>query len=314
MGSPSTSSTCAPATCSPSTRGQTGTWSASGKWGDSRGGPAESSDGKGAAAHLQMRMLTRQSIITALGALSTHGFIRAASLGGSDATGRADELSDVDLVLFVTPGHVEQTAQAVDELLRTLSPINIHWRLPMPTWHGFHQAFYQLVDAPEHLMIDWLVVEVDQPHPWFEVERHGVAKPLFDKDGLLRQTHVDRAAIDAAIRKRVDEIRKKCALFRHMGAKNATRGLPIDACHFYHSLALRPLIDMLRITHAPDRHDYGLRYLRDDLPAQEYQTVKRLCYPHSAADIPAFTAEITQMMEALFARWDAAHPSVAAAV
>jgi hypothetical protein len=254
-------------------------------------------------------MLTRQSIISALAALQQQEFVRAASLGGSDATRRADDLSDVDLFLIVLPGAIEKTAQAVDDLLRALSPVSVHWRLPMPTWHGFNQAFYQLKDAPEHLMVDWVIIEVGTPHPWLEVERHGTHKVLFDKDNLLIPVHVDRAAVDAAIRKRVEEIRKKFTLFRHMGAKNAQRGLPVDACHFYHSLALRPLIDMLRITHAPDRHDYGLRYLKSDLPAREYEMIQRLCYPTSERDIPAFTAEITGRMEELFARWDAAHPT-----
>lgn len=255
-------------------------------------------------------MLTRQAITAALSTLKSHDFIRAATLAGSDATGRADDLSDIDLVLFVTRGGIEPAAQAIDALLRTLSPINLSWRLPMPTWHGFNQAFYQLKDAPEHLMIDWVIIEVGEgapPHPFFEVERHGTHKALFDKDALVTATHTDHAAIDTAIRKRVEEIRNRFTLFRHMGAKNATRNLPIDACHFYHSLALRPLIDMLRITHAPDRHDFGLRYLKDDLPLAEYETIQRLCYPRSAADIPPFTAEITQLMDELLARWDAQH-------
>ena len=256
-------------------------------------------------------MLTRNQIVQALAAgLQTHDFIRAASLGGSDATGRADDLSDIDLFLFVSPGGVEQAAQAVDGLLRALSPISMHWRLPMPTWHGFHQAFYQLKDAPEHLMVDWLIVEVGQSHPWLEVERHGTHKTLFDKDDLLVPVHVDHTAIDVAIRKRVEEIRKRFTLFRHMGAKNAHRGLPVDACHFYHSLALRPLVDMLRIVHAPDRHDYGLRYLRDDLPTREYETIKRLCYPRNETDIPLFTAEIARMMEVLLTDWDAAQARI----
>ncbi|MFT3683730.1 MAG: hypothetical protein QM783_02190 [Phycisphaerales bacterium] len=186
--------------------------------------------------------------------------------------------------------------------------MNIHWRLPMPTWHGFNQAFYQLADAPEYLMVDWLMVEVGQMHPWLEVERHGTPTTLFDKDGLVKPVHVDRAAIDLAVRKKVEEIRVKSRLLRHLPVKLATpRELPADAAYFYHALVVRPLVDMLRITHAPDRHDYGLRYLKDDLPAREYETVVRLCYPRSAADIPSFTAEATRLTDDLIASWSARH-------
>lgn len=258
-------------------------------------------------------MLTRHQITTALAAaLQPRDFVRAAFLGGSEATGRSDDLSDIDLYLLVSPGQIEPAAQAIDDALRSLSPINIHWRLPMPTWHGYNQAFYQLKDAPEHLMVDWLIIETGEgakPHPWLEVERHGTPTVLFDKDGLVKPAHIDRAAIDAAIRKRVEEIRVRSPLFRHLPVKLAhPRNLPADAAYFYHQLVLRPLVDMLRITHAPDRHDYGFRYLKDDLPPAEYQTVCRLCYPHSAADIPAFTTEATRMTDDLIARWDAAHP------
>ncbi|HYD00850.1 MAG TPA: nucleotidyltransferase domain-containing protein [Phycisphaerales bacterium] len=252
-------------------------------------------------------MLTRRQITAALvAALQPLDAVRAATLAGSDATGRADDLSDIDIVVFVAPGHVEAAADAIDAALRALSPVRVHIRLPMPTWHGFNQAFYQLKDAPEHLMIDCVIIETGTPHPWFEVERHGTHKVLFDKDRLVKPVHVDRPAIEAAIRKRVDEIRLRSPLFRHLPVKLAgPRSLPADAAYFYHAMILRPLVDMLRITHAPDRHDFGFRYLKDDLPPAEYQAVVRLCYPRSAADIAGFTAEATRLTDELIARWDA---------
>jgi hypothetical protein len=138
-----------------------------------------------------------------------------------------------------------------------------------------------------------------------EVERHGTPTTLFDKDGLIAPAHVDRAAIDEAIRRKVEEIRVKSRLLRHLPVKLATpRELPADAAYFYQALIMRPLVDMLRITYAPDRHDYGFRYLKDDLPADEYERVVRLCYPQSAADIPAFAAEATRRTDELIAAWD----------
>lgn len=250
-------------------------------------------------------MITRQTIISALAALRSNDFIRAASLGGSDANARADEKSDADLFLMVTPGSVEPAAGAVESALRELSPISIVYRLPVPTWHGFHQAFYQLRDAPEYLMIDWVIIEVGTPHPWLEVERHGTHRVLFDKDSLLRPAHVDRAAIARTIERRVAELRTKFALFRHMPPKQVERGLPADASHFYQSLVLRPLVDMLRMSHCPDRHDFGFRYLKDDLPPREYNAVCRFCYPAGPDDIARFTKEINAMMTDLLERWDA---------
>lgn len=252
-------------------------------------------------------MLNRPQIIAALRSrLEPLAFIRAAWLGGSDATGRADDLSDVDLCLIVADGSVEPAAAAVHETLESLSAISIHYRLPMPTWHGFHQAFYQLVDAPEHLMIDWVIIESSTKHPWLEVERHGTPTILFDKDGLIAPDHIDRGAIDAAIERKVADLRLKFPLFRHLPVKLAARGLPVDAAHFYHNLVLRPLIDLLRCVHCPDRWDFGPRYVRSDLPAEEYTALVRLAYPRALEDLPQLVAEASALFEQTLSKWDAA--------
>jgi hypothetical protein len=252
-------------------------------------------------------MITRADAIAGLGRLAAHDFFRGVCLGGADATGRADELSDVDVLALVSPGSLEAAASALEAAVRAVSPIAIASRLPMPTWHGFPQAFYQLAAAPEHLMIDCVFLEAGAAHPWFEVERHGTARVLFDKDGLVAPVHVDRAALSRVIAKRVAEIRTRFALFRHLGPKCAARGLPVDACSFYHALALRPLVDMLRITHCPDRHDLGPRYLRDDLPSREYEMVRRLGFARDAEDVGAFVREIEGEVAELLARWDSRH-------
>ncbi|MGE3107446.1 MAG: hypothetical protein AB7G11_00655 [Phycisphaerales bacterium] len=245
-------------------------------------------------------MLTRESIIAALTAsLQPDPLIRAAALGGSDATARADERSDIDLFLIVRPGAIEHAASRIDAALLSISPIRLRWRLPMPTWHGFHQAFYQLQHAPEWLMVDWVIIEQGTPHPWFEVERHGTMHALFDKDADVVIRHVDRAAIDAAVNKRLEESRVRFQLFRHLAPKQALRDRPIDAAHFYHSLVLRSLVDVLRCVHCPDRYDYGFRYLHDDLPREMYDAVCRLCYPAGPNAIEECVQEASRLMERL---------------
>ncbi|MFT3683729.1 MAG: nucleotidyltransferase domain-containing protein [Phycisphaerales bacterium] len=64
-------------------------------------------------------MLTRDPIIAALvAALEPLDAVRAAFIAGSAATGRLDELSDIDLFVFVAPGQVERAAKAIDDALR----------------------------------------------------------------------------------------------------------------------------------------------------------------------------------------------------
>lgn len=240
-------------------------------------------------------MLDRTTIIEELAhELPKHEVFRAAWLAGSDATGRTDELSDIDLMMIAEDGAVEDAFAIFLRIVSEISPIALDYRLPAPTWHGAEQVFLQLERTPDWLMIDAVVLERSKPHPWLEVERHGEAHVLFDKDGLVRPAHVDRAAIDRTIRENVERLRKRFALFHHLPVKLARRGLPVDAVHFYHALVLKPLVDLLRAVHCPERHDYGFRYLKDDLPKAEYEALCRLAYP-APSDIVLFVDEVKSM-------------------
>jgi predicted nucleotidyltransferase len=84
--------------------------------------------------------IPRSQIILALHeALEAMPEALAAYLGGSDASGRTDTWSDVDVVVVVEPGAVEAAFDAVHAALEGLSPIAHRWRLADPTWHGNSQ-------------------------------------------------------------------------------------------------------------------------------------------------------------------------------
>lgn len=228
--------------------------------------------------------VTKQSLLDRVApALRADDRVLAVWLGGSDATGRADESSDVDLCIISEDKAAASLRPFIEAAVASVSPIRIKFDLPEPTWHGFPQSFYQLENAPEYLMVDWIIVERSQHNPWMEVERHGVPRVLFDKVGVIREAHVDHAALRSAADKKIAELRLKFPLFRHLPVKLARRGLPVDALHFYNSLVLRSLIDLLRAVHCPDRFDFGPRYLKSDLPHQ-YDDLCRLSLVRSLDD------------------------------
>jgi predicted nucleotidyltransferase len=91
----------------------------------------------------------REQVIELLhGALLPLAWVNAAWLGGSNAFGRADELSDVDLQVDVDDGRVAATFGAVEAALAAASPIVARLVMPMPTWHGHAQRFYRVRDTP----------------------------------------------------------------------------------------------------------------------------------------------------------------------
>ena len=107
------------------------------------------------------------------GALLPLAWVNAAWLGGSDAFGRADELSDVDLQVDVDDGHVA-TFGAVEAALAAASPIVARLVMPMPAWHGHAQRFYQLRDTAEFTAVDVVVFQRSDPRRYYnQSERHG---------------------------------------------------------------------------------------------------------------------------------------------
>jgi predicted nucleotidyltransferase len=158
--------------------------------------------------------------------------VLAASLGGSDATSRADEFSDIDLCIISEDGAAASLRPFIEATVASITPIRIKYDLPEPTWHGFPQSFYQLENAPEYLMIDWIIVERSQHNAWMELERHGVPQILFDNAGVIHASHVAHAAHRTAAEKKIAELRWKFPLFRHLPVKLSKRGLPVDALHF----------------------------------------------------------------------------------
>ena len=60
----------------------------------------------------------------------------AAWLGGSDASGRVDALSDVDLQLVVEDEKVEEAFIAMEAMLGGSEGIEHLWRVAEPTWHA----------------------------------------------------------------------------------------------------------------------------------------------------------------------------------
>ena len=131
--------------------------------------------------------ITRAQIIAALhAALEARPEVLAASLGGSDATGRTDEFSDVDLVVVVQEGAVESAFSILHSALEGLSPITHRWRLADPTWPGNAQEFLSLRDADPAHFIDVVVLEPSGGERFLEVERHGTPIVLFDRVGVPR--------------------------------------------------------------------------------------------------------------------------------
>jgi predicted nucleotidyltransferase len=214
-------------------------------------------------------------------------------VGGSAATGGWDEWSDLDLDVLCTPG----TAVAVhDRLLERAGEafdVDHVWRLPPATWPDGRQSFVNLQHRPGALaeptrVIDLHVSDLSDEHRFVDVRRHGTPVVVHDPDGLLVLRHDDAASLEAAIAEAVDQARQRRATAEWLVNRAVARGQLPEATAMYQRFALEPLVRLLRVRHCPWRHDFGLRYLHTDLPADVADRVYALV--PGAAPLPELSA------------------------
>jgi hypothetical protein len=60
----------------------------------------------------------------------------------------------------------------------------------------------------------------------------------------------------------------------------------------YHKFLLMPLVEVLRARYCPLRQDYGMRYLRHDLPSEVVDELERLVLPASREELQAAISSV----------------------
>lgn len=231
--------------------------------------------------------VTRRLLIdTLVASLRPREDVHAAWLGGSDAFGAADDLSDVDLCVGVSDGASDAVLDAIEAALLTLSPIRARFDVPQPSWHGHAQRFYRLEDAPETLLLDVAAMERSSAGMRFdEREQHGEPVVLFDRLGIVRSRPLDVARNEELLRARRDVLLRREVIFGGFPLKEAARGRSLDALGFYHSMLLQPLVEALRMRWCPERFSFGLRYLDRDLPADVVARLRELAFVRDLDDL-----------------------------
>ncbi len=252
--------------------------------------------------HAPQPTVTRAALVQALQcALEPLPFVRAAWEGGSAAFGSEDAWSDVDAVAVADEAHTDATFAAVEAALERLSPIAlVH---PVTGTPGYAQRFYRLRDAGEFLVVDCVVLPAGQPLRFREVELHGRGRTWFDRDGhLAEERHLDASADAAASRERVPALASAFAMFQHLVTKDRLRGRTVDALAFYQVYTLRPLIEALRLLHAPHTRIFGPRYVQRDLPAPTAAALARLSCVRDLDDLAAQHAAACRWFDQVIAR------------
>lgn len=241
---------------------------------------------------MTIHAVTREQILESVtAAFQPQEHILALWQGGSAAFGRADQWSDVDLHVVVQDERVFETFELAEQVLSALSPIDLKFVVPQPTWHGHHQTFYRLKDAGKFLLVDLAVMKYSNPNRFLEIEQHGQAVVHFDKADIVQAPTFDWQAHNRRLQARMPILRTMFDIFQTLTLKEIERNNPIDALVFYQSHTLRPLVEVLRMQYQPERFDFGPRYLAYDLPAEVVSRLEKLYYPTDVQALRAAQAE-----------------------
>jgi predicted nucleotidyltransferase len=236
--------------------------------------------------------LGHDRILAALkGALEPLEYTHAMWEGGAAAFGRADEWSDIDLQVDVDDDRVEEALALIERTIEALSPIELRYRLPEPTWHGHAQVFYRLRDASPYLLLDLVVLRHSNDVKFLEPEIHGPAVFYFDKAGLAQAPAFDAIAWQARLRERLAALRATFDLFQVLTLKELNRGNWLEALAYYQGYTLRPLLEVLNMRYRPTRYNFGSRYVYYELPAEVARRLESLYFVASGAAIAAKRAE-----------------------
>jgi len=221
---------------------------------------------------------------------------------GSAAFGRADERSDLDIGLLVRTGaeSVERAWQAVERGLDDVGGFSLRWENPVHIFKGMVQRVYRPTRARRWLDLDVGIFQESAEDLYLQPQRHGRATILFDRSEGQRTANV-RFDETAHRQRMVEALHQEIVrwnLYRDFVAKEIARGRTIDAFGFYLGFAVRPVITVLGMLHRPDRFDYGLRYVKDELPPDAVKAIERLCYVSS----PELLLERVEEASRLFAQ------------
>lgn len=211
--------------------------------------------------------LTRHDVTQALVAtLEPLESVQAMWEAGAAAFDRIDSWSDIDLMIAADDDKVDETLALIDETIAGLSPIDVRFELPQPTWHGHVQVFYRLQSASQFMLIDLVILKRSSENRFLEPRIHGNPHVYFDKIEFTKPPEFEVEVFLQRLRERVEYLKVTFDLYQVLVLKEIGRLNWIEALSFYYGFSLRPLVELLRIRYCPHRYNFYTRYIHYDLP------------------------------------------------
>lgn len=203
-----------------------------------------------------------------------HPSILAAWEGGSAATRRMDEFSDLDLSIVAIDDQIEVIFADLEAFLKKNFTILNKYRVPEPAWHGVSQCFYQIDHVTPFVYLDIAVIKESLPDKLMESDRHGYGhiwfekKPIYDPQPSSPKVMIERG------KRLFQSVTQTDFLIITEIKKGIARGSFIDVFPTYFSFISRHIAVLMNLKYRPERADFGLRYAKIDYDKNDVELIE----------------------------------------
>ncbi|XMB67768.1 hypothetical protein RI065_04440 [Mycoplasmatota bacterium zrk1] len=211
--------------------------------------------------------------------------VRAVWEIGAVAFGRVDEWSDVDLVFDVSDESFEEVFALIEVELEKYAPIEHKYGAPNGIAKGAYQNVYKLENISEFLVIELCFIPSSSEHKAIEKEIHGDVIVHFDKEGVLKEEEVDLERFAKKIEARLETMKTLLGMYQFMVKKEINRENPIEAYFYYFSVALAPILELVKMHYTPFRYDFRHRYVYYELPENVVKEIEEFTFVKDLDDL-----------------------------
>jgi len=231
-------------------------------------------------------MITRDTIANAiLKVMKESPLVRAGWEIGAVAFNRVDEWSDVDLCFDVKDDHFEEVYAAIEAELTKIAPIECKHGAPNGIAPGAYQTVYKLEGISEFLFVEICFIPWSAKNKAVQKEIHGDIIVHFDEEGVLKGQKVDLDFFVGKLERRLAIFRKLYVMYQFMVRKEIYRRNPVEAYFYYYSVAVRPMLELVRMHYYPFRHDFEHRYVYYELPKEVAKEIEEFVFCKDLDDL-----------------------------
>ncbi|MDF2540792.1 MAG: hypothetical protein K0S47_510 [Herbinix sp.] len=231
-------------------------------------------------------------------------YVYAMWLEGADASGLADEYSDIDLYIDFEDEYEQQVYEVVEKTLIELAPIDYQHNMNHPH-PKLRQRVYHLMGTSEFMMIDFCYqLHSREKEEYIYIEGNLVesAKVIFDKADIIRFQKENKEAYEKHNAARLEECRYRytqhCRVLKYVRRRQY-----LEAYAYYNRYVLEPLIDLLRLIHTPANADYYLLHISHHIPKEDKEKLETFAQIASIEDIEGKLSLAKNWFEELLERY-----------